>query len=289
MHHYSQNTALPLWPNKIPNSQESGEEEIVISEDIIRISKVQNPTIEVYLPAKKIATGQAVLIFPGGGYQILAYDWEGTDFAKLLNSKGIAGIVVKYRLPNSKSVTEKHKVPLQDAQRAIRLVRSMAKEWNISPDNIGILGFSAGGHLAATLGTRYNEEVYAKTDAIDQESARPNFMALIYPVISMAAPHTHQGSKTALLGEAPSQGLTAHFSNELHVNRDTPPTFLVHANDDAAVPVENSLLFYTALRKYNIPSEIHIYPFGGHGFALGLSNDHLASWTKQWIGWLSNL
>jgi len=289
MYHYSQTTILPIWPNEIPNTIKTDEVEEVLNQDIIRISKVQNPTIEVYLPAKKIATGQAVLIFPGGGYQILAYDWEGTDFAKLLNSKGIAGIVVKYRLPNSKSVTERHKVPLQDAQRAMRLVRSMAKEWNINENNIGIMGFSAGGHLAATLGTHYNEEVYAKTDAVDLFSARPNFMALIYPVISMATAHTHQGSKTALLGKTPNQAQIDHFSNELQVNKETPPTFLVHASDDTAVPVENSLLFYTALRKHNIPAEMHIYPTGGHGFALGLGNAHLASWTNQWIGWLSSL
>ncbi|RTE55417.1 alpha/beta hydrolase [Arenibacter aquaticus] len=286
---YAQNTVLPLWPNNIPNSIKTDEKEEVVSKDIVRIAKVQVPQIEVYLPAKKIATGQAVLIFPGGGYGILAYDWEGIDFAKLLNAKGIAGIVVKYRLPNSKSVTEKHKVPLQDAQRAIRTVRQNAAEWNIDSNNIGIIGFSAGGHLASTLGTHYNEEVYAKQDAIDQLSARPDFMTLAYPVITMGDLNTHGGSRKNLLGENPSQKMLDHFSNELQVTADTPPTFLVHASDDQGVPVENSLLFYTALLKHKVPAAMHIYPSGGHGFALGLQDSHLATWTDQWIGWMNSL
>ncbi len=286
---YAQNTVLPLWPKNIPNSIKTDEKEEVISADIVRIAKVQLPQIEVYLPAKKIATGQAVLIFPGGGYGILAYDWEGSDFAKLLNAKGIAGIVVKYRLPNSKSVTEKHKVPLQDAQRAIRTVRYNAAEWNIDPNNIGIIGFSAGGHLASTLGTHYNEVVYAKQDAIDQLSARPDFMTLAYPVITMGELNTHGGSRKNLLGENPTQEMLDHFSNELQVTADTPPTFLLHASDDTAVPVENSLLFYTALLKHKVPAAMHIYPTGGHGFALGLQEPHLATWTDQWIGWMNSL
>jgi len=286
---FAQSTVLPLWTNEIPNAIISDEVEEVVSGDIIRISKVQIPALEVYLPIKQTATGQAVLIFPGGGYGVLAYDWEGTDFAKFLNSKGIAGIVVKYRLPNSRSVTNKHNVPLQDAQRAMRLVRSKAKDWNIKEDNIGILGFSAGGHLASTLGTHYNEVVYAKTDAIDQLSARPDFMTLAYPVITMGPPNTHGGSKKNLLGENPSQKMVDHFSNELRVTPDTPPTFLLHATDDTAVPVENSLLFYAALRKNNVAAEMHIYPSGGHGFALGLKDPHLVTWTDQWIGWLAGL
>ena len=289
MTNFAQNTILPLWPNKIPNAIKNNDSEEIVSADIVRISKVQNPTIEVYLPAKKNATGQAVLIFPGGGYGILAYDWEGTDFAKLLNSKGIAGIVVKYRLPNSKWATDIHHVPLQDAQRAIRLVRSKAEDWNINPNNVGIIGFSAGGHLASTLGTHYNEEVYSKRDDIDQISARPDFMTLAYPVITMGEINTHGGSRKNLLGENPSQKKIDHFSNELQVTADTPPTFLVHATDDTAVPVENSLLFYSALRKNKVAVEMHIYPTGGHGFALGLDDPQLASWTDQWIGWLSGL
>jgi acetyl esterase/lipase len=286
---FAQNTVLPLWPNNIPNSIKTNEKEEVVSADIMRISKVQIPQLEVYLPAKKNATGQAVLIFPGGGYGILAYDWEGTDFAKLLNAEGIAGIVVKYRLPSLKSQTEMHNVPLQDAQRAMRLVRFKAVEWNIDPNNVGIIGFSAGGHLASTLGTQYNEEVYPKKDTIDNLSARPDFMTLAYPVITMGELNTHGGSRKNLLGENPSQKMVDHFSNELHVTSDTPPTFLLHATDDPGVPVENSLLFYTALLKNKVAAEMHIYPTGGHGFALGLQDPHLATWTDQWIGWLRSL
>lgn len=286
MSNLAQNTILPLWGDDIPNSRKTEETEVIANNDITVVSLVQEPQIEVYLPTKKNATGQAVVIFPGGGYHVLAYDWEGTDFAKFLNSKGIAGIVVKYRLPNSKSLTNQHNVPLQDAQRAMRLVRSKAKDWNISEDNIGILGFSAGGHLASTLGTHYNEEVYPKTDAIDQLSARPDFMTLAYPVITMGTLNTHSGSKKALLGETPSQKMVDHFSNELQVTPDTPPTFLLHATDDTAVPVENSLLFYTALLKNKVPAAMHIYPTGGHGFALGLNDPHLATWTDQWVGWM---
>lgn len=286
---FAQNTVLPLWPGNIPNAIKTNEKEEVISTDIVRIAKVQVPQLEVYLPSKKNATGQAVLIFPGGGYGILAYDWEGTDFAKLLNSKGIAGIVVKYRLPSAKSQTNRHTVPLQDAQRAMRTVRHKAPEWNIDPTNIGIIGFSAGGHLASTLGTHFNEEVYPKQDTIDQLSARPDFMTLAYPVITMGEPNTHGGSRKNLLGENPSQKILDHFSNELQVTADTPPTFLVHATDDTAVPVDNSLLFYTALLKNKVAAEMHIYPTGGHGFALGLKDPHLATWTDQWVGWLNNI
>ncbi len=286
---FAQNTVLPLWPNDIPNAIKTDEKEEVVSADIVRIAKVQMPQLEVYLPSKKNATGQAVLIFPGGGYGILAYDWEGTDFAKFLNSKGIAGIVVKYRLPSANSQKDKHIVPLQDAQRSMRTVRSKAIEWNIDPNNIGIIGFSAGGHLASTLGTHYKEKVYAPKDAIDQLSARPDFMALAYPVITMGEANTHGGSKKNLLGEDPSQEMLDHFSNELQVTADTPPTFLVHATDDTAVPVDNSLLFYTALLKHKVAAEMHIYPSGGHGFALGLTDPHLATWTDQWVGWMNNI
>jgi acetyl esterase/lipase len=182
-----------------------------------------------------------------------------------------------------------HNVPLQDAQRAMRLVRFKAVEWNIDPNNVGIIGFSAGGHLASTLGTQYNEEVYPKKDTIDNLSARPDFMTLAYPVITMGELNTHGGSRKNLLGENPSQKMVDHFSNELHVTSDTPPTFLLHATDDPGVPVENSLLFYTALLKNKVAAEMHIYPTGGHGFALGLQDPHLATWTDQWIGWLRSL
>ncbi|WP_116769555.1 alpha/beta hydrolase [Maribacter litoralis] len=285
----AQDTILPLWPTgNIPNHVKSSEKEIHEQKEILRISKVQVPTIEVYLPSKRDATGEAVLIFPGGGYGILAYDWEGTDIAKFLNGKGIAGIVVKYRLPSNVSQTDKKYVPLIDAQRAIRLVRSKVEEFNIQSNKIGIIGFSAGGHLASTLGTHFNDEVYQPIDGIDKESARPDFMALAYPVISFG-PNTHSGSKINLIGEEESSELSDYFSNEKHVSDQTPPTFLLHATDDAAVPVENSLLFYKAVKDKGVSATMHIYPKGGHGFGLGLHDEHLKDWGKQMIDWIESL
>ena len=285
-----QDTIVPLWPqDKVPNHIVSEEREIIVKgDDLVRISKVQKPTIEVYLPAKANANGQALLIFPGGGYQILAYDWEGTDIAKFLNGKGIAGIVVKYRLPSSVSQKDKHLVPLIDAQRALRMVRSMAEELNIDPAKIGILGFSAGGHLAATLGTHFDEKVYEPIDEIDKESARPDFMALGYPVITFGE-MTHGGSKENLIGENPKPERVIHFSNEKQVSTDTPPTFLFHATDDKAVPVENSLLFYQALKDKGVSATMHIYPKGGHGFSLARNNMHLRTWTERLFEWLESL
>ena len=286
----AQDTIMPLWPkNKIPNRIESDEKEIHDYENILRISKVQEPTIEVYLPAKSNANGQAMLIFPGGGYGILAYDWEGTDIAKFLNGKGIAGIVVKYRLPSDVSQKEKYNVPLIDAQRAIRMVRSKAKDWNIQENKIGIIGFSAGGHLASTLGTHYNEKVYESVDVVDEESARPDFMALGYPVITFTQTTKHSGSEKNLLGENTSAELEKHFSNELQVTSDTPPSLLVHATDDKAVPVENSLLFFQALKDKGVSATMHIYPKGGHGFSLARHDMHLKGWTERLSEWMESL
>jgi acetyl esterase/lipase len=285
----AQDSIMPLWPkDKIPNRIASDEKEEQQRNGILRISKVQEPTVEIYLPAKSNANGKAVLIFPGGGYGILAYDWEGTDIAKFLNGKGIAGIVVKYRLPSSKSQTDKHNVPLIDAQRALRLVRSMAVEFHVDPAKIGILGFSAGGHLASTLGTHFDEKVYEPVDAIDQQSARPDFMALGYPVISFGDV-THSGSKKNLIGENPNAEMADHFSNEKQVSENTPPTFLIHATDDTAVPVENSLLFYQALKDKGVSATMHIYPKGGHGFSLARKDPHLMGWTERMFEWIQSL
>lgn len=284
-----QENTMALWSGKVPNHQETDEVEIHKYEDILRISYVQEPSLEVYLPSKKNATGQAMVICPGGGYQILSYDWEGTDVAKWLNSKGIAAFVLKYRLPNSKSVITRYKAPLQDAQRAMRLVRHNAGKWNISKDQIGIMGFSAGGHLASTLGTHYDENQDLLTDDIDSLSARPDFMVLIYPVITMNPKYMHGGSKNNLLGENPDQELVDHYSNELQVNKNTPPTFLVHSSDDKSVPVMNSILFYEALVKEAVYSEMHIYPEGGHGYGLALGMDYLQTWTDRLADWLEAL
>ena len=283
----SQDSIIPLWSkNQIPNQKESKEKEKRVQNDILVLSNVQQPQIEVFLPTKQSATGEAVLIFPGGGYHVLAYDWEGTDIAKWLNSMGIAGIVVKYRLPISKSIIEPHKAPLQDAQRAIRIVRSNAEKWNIKSDKIGIIGFSAGGHLASTLGTHFNETIYSKQDKIDSISARPDFMTLLYPVISFATTSIRSVSKKALLGNNPDKSLAQHYLNELQVTKDTPPTLLIHAGDDTDVPVENSLLFYSALKRNEVSVEMHIYPEGGHGFALAIGNNHIGSWKTLFLEWL---
>lgn len=284
---YSQDTILPLWPaDAVPNRIDSHEEEVLEKGAIQRISYVQYPQIEVYLPSEANSTGRAMLIFPGGGYQILAYDWEGSDIAKFLNSKGIAGIVVKYRLPISKSLKNNQFVPLQDAQRAMRLVRYMAKTWNIDDKKIGIIGFSAGGHLASTLGTHFDDEVYKDVDGADLLSARPDFMALVYPVISFSASSVHSGSKKALLGDEPDSESITYFSNELQVTENTPPTILFHAADDKTVPPENSLLFFQALNQKGVPAELHIYPEGGHGFSLATKNRSLSRWTQHLHEWM---
>lgn len=285
----AQDTILPLWPEDgIPNYIDSNEKEMHEVEGVLRISHVQKPTIEVYLPAKQNATGEAMLIFPGGAYTVLAYDWEGTDIAKYLNSKGIAGIVVKYRLPSDVSQSDKKYVPLIDAQRAIRLVRHHADLFHIGIDRVGIIGFSAGGHLASTLGTHFNDNVYSPLDAVDQQSARPDFMVLGYPVITMGK-MTHSGSASNLLGELPKQEFIDHFSNEKHVTEETPPTFLFHSTDDLAVSVENSLLFYKALREHGVSASLHVYPKGGHGFSLALKNDYLSGWPELMYQWIRDL
>ncbi len=278
---------LPLWEGTPPLQTDMDLKEDVRQEGIIRIANVQIPTIEVYLPAKQIANGQAVVILPGGGYGILAYDWEGTDFAKWLNSQGIAGIVVKYRLPISKSLTDAKEAPLMDAQRAIRLVRQNAAAWNIDPAKVGVMGFSAGGHLASTLSTQYKHEVERPKDAIDALSARPDFSVLAYPVISFRDAAVHSGSRKNLIGENLSQELIDRFSGELNVNAETPPTFLVHAQDDTGVPIENSLLYYKALHAQGVKASLHIYPTGGHGFAFGLGKGAVETWRAVLLAWMA--
>ena len=285
----AQEYLLPLWEKDIPNYQYTDEQEEVHTDQGMQwITQVQKPTIEVYLPTPNNATGQAVIICPGGGYYGLAYDWEGTDIAKWLNSKGIAGIVLKNRLPLAKSNIIRHKSPLLDAQRAMRIVRSNAKEWNIKSDQIGIMGFSAGGHLASTLGTHFDKG-QKEGDDIDSQSCRPDFMILIYPVISTTADFIHKGSKDALLGENPPKELVHYFSTELQVDATTPPTFLLHAGNDDAVPVENSLVFYQALKDNGVPAELHIYPEGGHGFSLAIGKGYLQTWTDRLSDWLEGI
>lgn len=283
---FSQQHSLPLWTGNPPLQQPSDLKEEATQQGILRIANVQTPTIEVYLPTKQIATGEAVVIFPGGGYGILAYDWEGMDFAKWLNAQGIAGIVVKYRLPISKSLTDPKEVPLMDAQRAIRLVRQHSEAWNINPSKVGVMGFSAGGHLASTLSTQYLHEINRTKDSIDTLSARPDFSILVYPVISFRDAAVHAGSRKNLIGENPSQELMDRFSGELNVTDQTPPTFLVHAQDDKGVPIENSLLYYQALHKNGVKASLHIYPTGGHGFGFGLGRGAVEGWREVLLKWM---
>jgi len=280
---------IDLWSNGIPNYQETDQKETQDDGDILWIEKVQKPTLEIYLPTKRNATGSAILICPGGGYQGLAYDWEGTDIAKYLNANGIAAFVLKYRLPKSISSNADHNVPLLDAQRALRLIRHDAEKWGVSKDRIGIIGFSAGGHLASTVGTHFNIDKQARSNTIDTISARPDFMALIYPITTMKAAYTHLGSRNLLLGKNPDQELINLYSTELHVDKQTPPTFIVHATDDKDVPVMNSILFYQALLENDVHSEMHIYAQGGHGFALAVGQGHLQSWIDHLIEWVESL
>jgi len=235
------------------------------------------------------ATGMGVIICPGGGYGVLAYDWEGADIAKLLNSRGIAAFVLKYRLPQSQSVIVSHKAPIQDAIRAMQFVRFNAEKWNVDLNKIGVVGFSAGGHLASTLGTHFNDRLQNTNDEIDKLNARPDFMALIYPVISMKDGITHSGSRNNLLGKSPSKELVEYYSNELQVTKETPPTFLIHSSNDKVVPVENSILMYQALLQENIPTEMHIFPEGGHGYSLAINKNYINAWPELFITWLNNL
>ncbi|HYC28243.1 MAG TPA: alpha/beta hydrolase [Chitinophagaceae bacterium] len=287
---FSQDIVMPLWPaGKVPNYQKTPEVEKHDSTEIVRISLVQKPDISVYLPAKRNATGQAVIICPGGGYTYLSYNWEGSDPARLLCSKGIAAIVLKYRLPNSKSNITPNLSPLMDAKRAIRLVRANAAKWNINKNMVGIMGFSAGGHLASTLGTHFDNGDPNAADSVERQGSRPDFMVLIYPVITMSKPIMHKGSRNNLIGENADSSLAKLYSNELQVTKETSPTFLLHTTDNKTVPVENSLLFYQALKDNGVPVEMHIYPKGGHGFGLALDKGYLEGWSDLLIDWMKNL
>ncbi len=283
---HSQNRILPLWEGDPPNYRETGEVTIWDTSDIVRIRQVQKPDIAVFLPSKKNATGEAVVICPGGGYRILAYDWEGSDIARWLNSRGVAAFVLKYRLPGARNNITPHLSPLMDAQRAMRLVRYHAAAWNIDPERVGIMGFSAGGHLASTLSTHHDQGDPGSPDPVDRLSCRPDFSILVYPVISFTGPFMHSGSRTALLGEEPDEELVSYYSNELQVDEDTPPAILIHADDDTGVPPENSLVYYQALRAAGIPAEMHIYPYGGHGFSLAIGKGYLSTWPDRVIQWL---
>jgi acetyl esterase/lipase len=242
------------------------------------------PSLAIYLPEKDKATGVGVVICPGGAYGHLALDHEGQQVAKWLNSVGVAGFILQYRHHGS-GAGYGHPAPLQDAQRAIRTVRSRAKEWEVDPNRIGILGFSAGGHLASSAATHFNENFYEPRDDIDKVSCRPDFAVLIYPVITMLPPYTHRGSVQNLLGANPDKDLLEKLSNETQVTPQTPPTFLVSTWEDTAVPPENSIQFFLALRKAKVPAELHIFEKGGHGLGLGRPGLAMSNWPQLCIEW----
>lgn len=277
---------IKLWSDNIPFSTGViGEEEV---QEHGRVRNIQDPTITVYLPDPGKATGAAVVICPGGGYWLLAIQHEGHDIARWLNTIGVAGIVLKNRLPTSENITNNSDVALTDALRAIRMVRHRSADWGVNPGKIGIMGFSAGGHLASTAGTHYDKGIESDPDPVQQQSSRPDFMILMYPVINMTdATFMHLGSMRNLLGEKANSDQMVRFSNEMQVTADTPPTILIHSTDDKAVPVANSIRFYEALVNMGIPSELHIYNSGGHGYGLG-RNDGTSHniWPRTCEAWL---
>jgi acetyl esterase/lipase len=286
---FNQTVTLKLWPDEIPGSKTdpSYVEKITTTDGrITRCEKVVNPDLTVFLPAPEKANGAAVLICPGGGYGVLAFDHEGNAIAEWLNDNGIAGIILKYRLPSDQIMLDKSIGPLQDAQEAMRVIRRNSAEWKINPAKIGVIGFSAGGHLASTLSTHYAEKVY---EVKDNTSARPDFSLLIYPVVSFDAEITHMGSRNNLIGMNPDEAKVKHFSNELQITPDTPPAFLVHSADDPAVPVMNSIGYFKGLQKNKIPVEMHIFQKGGHGYGLAPNGGTQSSWPDLCIKWMKQM
>lgn len=261
---------IPLWADGAPGAATKPQDE---------------PVLFVYPASADKATGAAVIVCPGGGYGHLAMDHEGHQVAEWLNSFGVSAFVLRYRHANT---GHHHPIPLGDGQRAIRLVRSRAKEWSIDPSKIGVLGFSAGGHLVSTLGTHFEAGDAKAADLIEQVSSRPDFMILIYPVITMTEDFGHAGSKKNLLGENPDPALVRSLSSEHQVKNDSPPAFLIHTSGDKGVPPQNSLVFYDALQRAGVPAELHIYQNGGHGFGLGRDIPGTNDWPERCRRWIEN-
>ncbi|WP_113663651.1 alpha/beta hydrolase [Pedobacter nanyangensis] len=275
--------AISLYGGAIPGAKPTPAdyvEETTTREDkVVRTSKVSKPELYVYQPASP--TGTAVIICPGGGYGILAIDKEGHDVARKFQEMGVTAFVLKYRLPSDLIMKDKSMGPLQDALQAIYLVRKNAALWSIDPNKVGIMGFSAGGHLASAASTHFAD---MKIDNQENISLRPSFSILIYPVITFGT-NTHAGSVKNLLGEKPTEEQKKYFSSERQVTAQTPPAFLIHANSDKTVPVQNSLRYNEALVKNNVPAEMHIYQAGGHGFGLynKTTNDDWFERLKNWM------
>jgi acetyl esterase/lipase len=257
-----------LWPKGAPGA--------------VGMEERDKPSLTLYLPPADKANGTAVVVCPGGGYGVLAVGHEGKDPADWLNRHGIAAFVLRYRL----GPRYHHPAPMQDAQRAMRIVRSRAKEWSLDSKRIGIWGFSAGGHLASTVATHFDDGKPDADDPIDRVSCRPDFAILCYPVITLRTPYTHGGSRHNLLGDKPDEALVDSLCNDQQVTEKTPPTFLFHTNEDTAVPPENSILFYQALRKNKVPTELHIYEKGPHGVGLAAGRGAVSAWPEQLAAWL---
>ena len=274
---------ISLYEGAIPNSIPYAMQEIRMENNglFLGYRSIAQPTLAIYLPDQASATGAAVVICPGGGYGMESYRLEGTNIAETFVKNGIAAFILKYRLPSDSIMKDKSIGPLQDAQQAIRIVRERAREWNIDPAKIGMMGFSAGGHLASTAGTHFDQTFIPNEK---NTSLRPDFLVLVYPVISMTDELTHGGSRKNLLGVNPSADQIQLFSNEMHVNPRTPPAWITHTGDDTVVPVENSVRFYQALIRNKVAAEMHLFPAGNHGFVLKLPTDE---WMKPLFLWMS--
>ncbi len=284
-------TTIPLYPDSIPNSKPVYDKESSVvgpNDSKLRIYNVTKPTLTIYEAPKEKATGTAVIVCPGGGYSGLAASHEGSDVARKFNEMGITAIVLKYRLPNDTTMINKEYGPLQDAQQALLVVRQRAAEWGIKKGQVGIMGFSAGGHLVSTTGTHFGRNYITNTipkGSIKKSPLRPDFLILIYPVINFSDSLAHKGSRTRLLGENPSAEKIREYSNDLQVTAATPPTFLVHAKDDKTVLWQNSQQFYEALQKHKVPAEVYYYEKGGHGFGMNNKTSEV-KWMdllEQWM------
>lgn len=278
---------ISLWPNGVPDEiiNPNYSERVETKDEAgnpTRISRVTSPSLTIYHAPKENASGAAVLVCPGGGYAILAVQHEGVEVAKWLNTLGITAAVLKYRLPSSDIMKDQKVGPLQDAQRGMRILRENADKWGLLSDKIGVLGFSAGGHLASTLSTHYDNPVYSISSSV---SARPDFSILIYPVISFKKSLYHGGSRKKLLGTQETPDQIYRFSNEEWVDQFTPATFLAHSFDDRVVPIENSIVYASALNENGVNVELHAYGKGGHGYGLG-TQDTEKNWPKACAIWL---
>lgn len=272
---------VELYSGPVPNSKNSGKKETFNSGMFRGVTK---PTLEIYLPEKEKTTGTAVIIIPGGSYAVVVYQGEGISTAKQFAKNGIVAFVLKYRLPDDSIMQNKTIGPLQDAQQAIKFVRENAGKWGVDINKVGIVGFSAGGHLASTAATHFQK---AMIENKSNTNLRPDFQVVVYPVISMQDSLTHRDSRNNLLGKTPSRELTDQYSNELQVTANTPPTYITHAADDNVVDVDNSIRYFEALRHNKVPVEMHIYPSGGHGFIFRQPDwiDPLLLWMRKnkWI------